>query len=172
MDAGTLNFNSGTVGMQNSNADDGLTVTYNAAYIHSDMAIEFSSKNWLQINPSGGIVDPFSNVTLNLMFNAAELEENSYNGMVTVSSNDPDYSAHQINVTMNVSTWICLDINSDLAIDVADLVYIVEYSFNSGEPPVVMASADATGDGEVNIADIVAIVSYMFDSGPTPTCGK
>jgi hypothetical protein len=53
--------NSATVGIQNATQDDGLTVVYNSAYVHTDMAIKFSSRPaWLTVTPEFGVVTPGS----------------------------------------------------------------------------------------------------------------
>ncbi len=171
MDPGSLNLTSGTVGIQNSAGNDGLTVTYNAAYMHDNLAIEFGTQNWLSSNPTGGVIEPFSSAIVNLVFNAAEMENGVYSGMVVISSNDPDSPTNQLPVTMTVSSWLCLDINNDTELNISDLVYLVDYSFNSGPPPPVTESADVDADGSINIADVVAIVGYMFGGEAQPTCG-
>lgn len=65
------------------------------------------------------------------------------------------------------------DINFDLGttIDIADLVYLVDYMFNGGEPPPCMDEADVNGSGgsnPVDISDLVHLVDYMFTGGPPP----
>ncbi len=172
MDPGTSTLLSGTVGIQNSTSDDGLTVVYNAAYMHDNMAIEYSTQNWLSTNPTGGIIEPLSEEVVQVGFDATDLEDGAYSGLIVISSNDPDYPSHQIDVTMTVASWICVDIDGNGEVNIADLVYVVAYSFESGPPPPVMSAADADGSGEVNIADIVMIVEYMFAEGPQPTCGQ
>ena len=57
-------------------------------------------------------------------------------------------------------------------INIADLVYFVDYSFGTpqGPTPPCPAEADVDGTTELNIADIVHMVEYMFGSpqGPEP----
>ncbi len=53
-------------------------------------------------------------------------------------------------------------------IDIADLVYLVEYSFSGGPAPVCTEEADVNGDGGLDIADIIYLVEYMFAQGPAP----
>lgn len=64
------------------------------------------------------------------------------------------------------------DINGDgQGPDVSDLVCLVDYMFNGGPPPPVIAAADVDGSGGiVNIADLVYLVDYMFMGGPAPNC--
>ena len=57
-------------------------------------------------------------------------------------------------------------------IDIADLVYLVNYMFDSGPVPSCIDEANVDGLGgaglEVDIADLVYLVSYMFSGGPAP----
>ena len=54
---------------------------------------------------------------------------------------------------------------------VSRFVYMVDYMFNAGPPPVVMAAADVDGSGgDIDIADLVYMVDYMFNGGPPPVC--
>ena len=66
---------------------------------------------------------------------------------------------------------LCADIDGNgTAADIADLLYLVNYAFNSGPPPVNMAMANIDGDDGITIGDIVWLVTYMFDHGPAPVC--
>ncbi|MFH1686653.1 MAG: thrombospondin type 3 repeat-containing protein [bacterium] len=54
------------------------------------------------------------------------------------------------------------------AIDISDLVYLVNYMFNGGPPPPIYEEADINGDGGIDIVDLVYLVNYMFNGGPQP----
>ncbi len=69
--------------------------------------------------------------------------------------------------------WICGDINGDglEEMDIADLVYLVDYMFADGPEPPVMDAADVDGSGGVlDVADLVWVTDYMFSGGPAPDC--
>lgn len=55
-------------------------------------------------------------------------------------------------------------------INIADLVYLVDYSFSQppGPEPPCFEEADVNGDGNLNIADVVYLVDYMFSQPPGP----
>ena len=55
-------------------------------------------------------------------------------------------------------------------IDIADLVYLVDYMFNQGPPPPCWDDGDIDGSGiaPIDIADLVYLVDYMFNAGPPP----
>ncbi|MCP4567996.1 MAG: M28 family peptidase [FCB group bacterium] len=60
------------------------------------------------------------------------------------------------------------DANYDGSINVGDPVYIINYVFKSGDPPMPLAAGDANGDCAVNIGDAVYLIGYIFKSGPAP----
>ncbi|MCK4606168.1 MAG: right-handed parallel beta-helix repeat-containing protein, partial [candidate division Zixibacteria bacterium] len=63
-----------------------------------------------------------------------------------------------------------IDHSEVLPIDIADLVYLVDYMFNEGPAPVCWGEGDVDGSGvePIDIADLVYLVDYMFNSGPEP----
>lgn len=66
---------------------------------------------------------------------------------------------------------MCGDINANGTIDIADVVYFLNYIFYADKPPVYMPSADVNCDGKVNLVDVVAIFRYLFTGNPVP-CGN
>ena len=60
------------------------------------------------------------------------------------------------------------DLDESGFIDIADLVFFVNYSFNAGPPPSFLLAADLNCDVVIDIADIVYMVDYMFTGGPAP----
>ena len=69
---------------------------------------------------------------------------------------------------------VCGDVNNDWNVEITDIVYMINYLFRNGEPPLCAnpytTCADANGDGEVTIADVVHLINYLFQSGPPPEC--
>lgn len=55
--------------------------------------------------------------------------------------------------------------------DIEDLVYMIQWMFESGPPPPCLGEADVNVDGGVDIADLLFIVNYMFlGDFPPPPC--
>lgn len=53
--------------------------------------------------------------------------------------------------------------------DIADLVFLVTYMFQSGEEPACLEATDIDGSGSgPDVADLVHLVTYMFQGGPPP----
>jgi len=85
---------------------------------------------------------------------------------------DAGYTAYQPRVVAGVwQSGRCGDLDGDGAVAViADLVYLVDYMFNGGPPPVNMDAANVDGLNGINIADLIYLVDYMFNQGPPPVC--
>lgn len=81
-------------------------------------------------------------------------------GLSTMSPNTPDFW-----------TWTLGDLDHSHAVDISDLVMLVDYMFNSGPPPYRLFLADIDGSCSVDISDLVYLVDYMFLGGPAPLVG-
>ena len=63
---------------------------------------------------------------------------------------------------------ICGDANRDGAINISDAVFITNYVFTGGDPPVPYITGDVNCDGTANVSDAVWIVNYVFIDGNDP----
>ncbi len=81
-------------------------------------------------------------------------------GMSTMSPNTPDFW-----------TWTLGDLDHSHAVDISDLVMLVDYMFNSGPAPYLLFLADIDGSCSIDISDLVYLVDYMFAGGPAPLVG-
>jgi hypothetical protein len=64
--------------------------------------------------------------------------------------------------------FIVGDANGDGVVNVADVIFLINFIFRNGPAPDPMESGDANGDGTVNIADAVYLIAYIFFGGPPP----
>jgi hypothetical protein len=68
-------------------------------------------------------------------------------------------------------SYIRGDVNGDGVIDIADVVYLLNYLFIAGPAPVpILDAGDANCDGVVDASDVVYLLNYLFVSGPPPGC--
>ncbi len=77
-------------------------------------------------------------------------------------------------VTPVSSFWIWLpgDVDQNHVVDIADLIYLVDYTFAGGPPPHNLADGDINGDCSNDVADLIYLVEYVFGAGPPPqVCG-
>jgi len=73
--------------------------------------------------------------------------------------------------------FIRADANGDLAVDVADPIFLGAYLFGGGAAPPCKAAGDSNGDLALDVADMVHILSHLFSGGaspgaPFPDCGE
>ncbi len=64
-----------------------------------------------------------------------------------------------------------IDYDPGDAIDIGDLVYLIDFMFTDGPAPECMEETDINGSGvgsPVDISDLVHLVDYMFNGGPEP----
>ena len=67
--------------------------------------------------------------------------------------------------------WLCGDVDDDGSVNIADVVFLLEYIFSDGAAPNPLATGDANSDNDVNIADCVYLINYIFSGGPAPCAG-
>jgi|GEM_PF-2855055 len=67
--------------------------------------------------------------------------------------------------------YICGDANGSGSIDIADVVFLINYIFAGGPAPSPYASGDADCDGVITIADAVYLIEYIFSHGAAPCAG-
>jgi M6 family metalloprotease-like protein len=60
------------------------------------------------------------------------------------------------------------DVNSDGSINVADVVFLINYIFMGGAAPQPVSLGDADCSGSINIADVVYLINFVFSGGPAP----
>ena len=63
------------------------------------------------------------------------------------------------------------DVNQNCLITSADVIYLVNYVFKGGPPPVPNAevgNVDCAGPVYANAADIIFLVNYVFKGGAPP----
>ena len=69
---------------------------------------------------------------------------------------------------LSVSQSVPGDASGDSMVDVADVVFLINYLFKDGPEPCVEEAADVNGDGIVDIGDVVYLINYLFKDGPSP----
>jgi hypothetical protein len=62
------------------------------------------------------------------------------------------------------------DVNKDGIIDVADVMYLINYLFIGGSAPDPMWLGDVTCDDVVDVADVMYLINYLFIGGSPPSC--
>jgi PKD repeat protein len=154
----------------------------------------FEQQSYLHFNPAGKqktikLVSSYSGtssdlpsgegVIANLYFTISGSAKDGETTFVEVDGyNDysPTFGGHFATYTPRVTTGTlsaCAvrgDLDGSLSINVSDLMYLVDYLFNSGSPPSPLEAGDVDCQGGVNVADLIYLVEYLFEGGPPP-CG-
>jgi hypothetical protein len=72
---------------------------------------------------------------------------------------------------MLVLLWLPGDVNGDRTVDIADVIFLINYLFIGGAAPEPLQAGDANCDEMVDIADVVYLINYLFIGGSPPGCG-
>jgi hypothetical protein len=59
-------------------------------------------------------------------------------------------------------------VNHSGGVDISDLVYLVTFFFQMGEPPPCSEEADLNNSGTIDISDLTYGAEYMFNQGQPP----
>jgi hypothetical protein len=80
-----------TIGIENLDGSDGLQVAYNSAYLHDNLAIEFSKPaEWLTLSQYSGELAAGEADNITLDFSTVETDTGLYKAHINIASNDPD----------------------------------------------------------------------------------
>ena len=71
----------------------------------------------------------------------------------------------------SIGTYVGGDANHDGVVDVADVVFLVNYLFKAGPQPNPKAAGDPNNDCIVDVADVVYLINYLFKQGASPLAG-
>jgi len=63
------------------------------------------------------------------------------------------------------------DENGDGAVDVFDVIMLIDYVFSGGTPPNPASVADVNGDCVADVFDVIYLIDYAFSGGPAPVAG-
>ncbi|MFH2056447.1 MAG: trypsin-like peptidase domain-containing protein [bacterium] len=170
-----FDLTSATVGIEDRQGQDGLEVAHNTSYLHDNLAIEFSRPlHWLFMSSDQGDVAAGEEDTLMLKYVTTDLDSGTYLAEVRVYSNDPDPGDNPmvVNVELVVGgsgpTFTCGDADGDDLVNITDVVFIINYIFNSGPAPEPLAAWDADCSGAPNITDAVYLIAFIFGDGAAP----
>ncbi len=66
--------------------------------------------------------------------------------------------------------------NSASPVDLADVIFLLQYLFSMGTSPTCLDTGDINDDGQIDISDTITLLNYLFTDGappanPFPGCG-
>lgn len=71
-------------------------------------------------------------------------------------------------ISILADPFIVGDVNEDMAIDLGDVVYLLNYLFKGYSPPDPLQAGDTNSDGVVDLGDVVYLLNYLFKGGDPP----
>ena len=63
------------------------------------------------------------------------------------------------------------DVNSDGAIDLGDVVFLINYLFRGGTAPNPLRFGDPTAYCVVDLGDVIFLLNYLYRGGSLPGIG-
>ncbi len=110
---------------------------------------------------------------------ATFVDETSDGGYMVGGYTYPSYTHHVVKFRPPTTSCCMPPIRGNVdydpgdAIDISDLVYLIDYMFNGGPAPVCWAEANVDGIGPddasgIDMSDLVYLIDYMNTGGPPP----
>lgn len=93
-------------------------------------------------------------------------------GSLHVTATKHNFKPYQGLMMVVQVAFICGDANGDGLIDLADVVFLIDYLYRNGSAPFPYQAGDVTCDGLIDLADVVFLINYLFKGGPAPNCPK
>jgi hypothetical protein len=73
--------------------------------------------------------------------------------------------------TVNIDpAFICGDIDDDGSINLVDILWLIAFVYEEGDPPVYMDAADVDSSGKINLVDILAIIGVVYNQTGELVC--
>ena len=114
------------------------------------------------------------------LYKEGEVFETGYtdiNGEVTLYPSPVTLGSVEVTVTahnclphqgaMDVASRVG-DATNDGIINVADVVFLINYLFKGGPEPDLLENGDVNCDSEITSGDVVYLIDYLFREGPSP----
>ena len=145
--------------------------------------LDGSSHIWATLIPSGAEDQRFGDASHTLLFTATfRLEDTTTicvdtcfcptGGGARFARSDAVTYIPRDNMPYCFNIWNAVrgDANGDQVINVTDVIYMMNYLFRHGPPPVSFVSGDANCDDDLGILDVVLLINYLYKGGTTPGC--
>jgi len=120
------------------------------------------------VDPEEGEVPPESFFDVSLTFDGTLFEEcvdETLTCYLSVASNDCDEPLLTVDIHALSARG---DVTGDCTIDIADVVFLLNYVFFGSPAPDPMCIGDLDRDGDVDSDDALYLISYLFEYGAPP----
>jgi hypothetical protein len=75
-----------------------------------------------------------------------------------------------VNSIDDVCDYVCGDADGNKAVDLLDIVFMIDNKFKEGPLPDPIVSVDVNNDGFYDLLDIIYMIDNKFKDGPEPLC--
>jgi hypothetical protein len=154
-----------TVGMQNASGTIATQIdNYDSNDFSNTTSYRFEnpfSSSWMSLlgdGLSGSLLDG-EQFTFQVQADTDGMPEGDYNANILVATNAGD-TVIPVNLTVGNDQGILGDINGDMAVNVIDIVTLVEIILSGAE---YSSPADLNQDGQINVTDIVQLVNIILN---------
>jgi hypothetical protein len=117
-----------------------------------------TGNDWLEYGYDLSFLPPGANVDIRFSF--VSDDEYPYHG--------EGFYIDDVRVGPKTSTWFSGDVNGDLLVDIADILFLINYLYRAGPAPDPRERGDLNHDGEVNLGDVLYLIGYLYKGGPPP----
>ncbi|MGB2805138.1 MAG: C25 family cysteine peptidase [Candidatus Zixiibacteriota bacterium] len=117
-----------------------------------------TGNDWLEYTYDLSYIPPGTGIRIGFVFSSDA--QYSYDG--------EGFYIDDVRVGPSRGAWIAGDVTGDLVVDVADVIFLVNYLYKFGPAPDPPERGDVNQDSEVTLADIVYLINYLYRAGPPP----
>jgi len=94
------------------------------------------------------------------------------NDLAFVTGSPPvDYIPQFTGGVFPILVYLPGDATGNRFVDIADIVFIVNYVFKGGPAPILIVAGDVNSDCNINLSDIIFLVNYVYKGGTSPVPG-
>jgi choice-of-anchor B domain-containing protein len=154
-------YSSATVGIQNQNASDAITMGENNtdALLANNFSISIKQvPSWVQISNGSGNLSDGQGAAVPITITAENLGDGIYNGYLFINTNTEDVTIPLV-LNVNDEPQIPGDINNDGSLNVQDIVVLVNNYILIGQYDTI---GDINQDGDLNVLDVIILVNLIL----------